>query len=444
VSEHSNDVLARVPTLAVEALHDVIVKRGLHNSGELLALVTPTQLSALFDLDLWKPPRPGEEEQFDAGRFGDWLGALVEAGPAIAAARLAAVDPALLVAGLSPHIVVFDAAVFSPGGEPSGADIVVNHGCERGLHLEFGGYVVIARNGDAWEPIVQFLIALDEQHHDVFARVMRACCGLSNSGFELDGLDDLPSAPEQTRFDLSVSRDQRRERLGYVAPLEARAFLEAARRVTDGPQRSPEGFRQPSLALVRHSDGDRSVEPVLFLANVLVSGCSVQRRSFTLREALDAVSATCSLGRECWPPDEVVPSDPVPLFQAGWRVLHREVAMTAAARLLEALASIHSSDQDLQIELYALRRELDRQRRAGTPWRASDRLDVLAQLDLPTWAALVALFDECPVLLANVQPPAGGGQAHTIDPSKFQFISGVEHIAAVQHFLASLADLLTR
>ena len=443
MAEHPNDALVRVPTLAAEVLLGVIVERGLHNSGELLALVTPAQLSALFDLDLWKPSRPGEEEQFDAGRFCDWLGALVDAGPAIAAARLAAVDPALLVAGLSPHVVVFDAAVFSPAGEPSGADAVLNHGRERGLHLELSGYIVIARDGDAWESIVPFLIALDEQHHDAFDRVMRACRALSNSGFELDGLDDLLPGTQQTRFDLSVSRDQRRQRLGYVAPLEARAFLEAARRVPDRPPRSQEGFRQPSLALVRHSDGDRSVEPVLFLANVLVSGCSVQRRSFTLREALDAVSATCNLGRECWSPDHAVPSDPVPLFQAGWRVLHRDVAMAAAARLLEALASIRSSDQDLQIELHALRRELERQRRAGTPWRAHNRLDVLAQLDLPTWAALAALFDECPVLLANVQPSAGP-RPHTVDPSKFQFVSGVEHIAAVDRFLASLTDLLTR
>jgi hypothetical protein len=77
----------------------------------------------------------------------------------------------------------------------------------------------------------------------------------------------------------------------------------------------------------------------------------------------------------------------------------------------------------------------------GTPWRAGV-LDVLAPLDLPTWAALVALLDECPVMLANVHSPAG--RPLTVDPSKFEFISRVEHMAAVQQFLACLTDLLTR
>lgn len=441
MTEDPNDVLARVPSLQPEVLHAAIVQRGLHKCGELLALVTPAQLSALFDLDLWTPPRPGEEEQFDAARFCDWLDALVDAGPANAAARLAAIDAALLVAGLSSNVAVFDAAVFSPDGESSGADAVLNQGRERGLHLEIGGFLVVARNDEGWESIVQLLIALDEQHHDAFRRVMRACCTLSNSGFERDGLTDLFADSEQARFDLSVSRKERRERLGYVEPLKARAFLEAARRMPDMRQRDQDDFGQPTLALVRRSDDDQTAEPVLFLANVLVSGCSVQRRSFTLREALDAVAATCSLGRECWSPDQPVPSDPVALFKAGWSILHRDVSMAVAAGLLGALGSIQSGDPDLQIELYVLRRELEKQRRMGTPWRAGV-LDVLAPLDLPTWAALVALLDECPVMLANVHSPAG--RPLTVDPSKFEFISRVEHMAAVQQFLACLTDLLTR
>ena len=443
MSEDRDDILARVPSLQPEVLHAAIVQRGLHDCGELLALVTPAQLSALFDLDLWKPPRPGEEEQFDAARFCDWLDALVDAGPAIAAARLAAIDPALLVAGLSPNVAVFDAAVFSPASEPSGAAAVLNHGRERGLHLDIGGFVVIARNGEAWESIVQLLIALDEQHHEVFRRVMRTCCTLSNAGFELDGLDELLSDGEQAQFDVSASREERRERLGYVAPLEARAFLEAARRAPDVPQLRQDDPGQPSLALVRRSEGEQSVEPVLFLANVLVSGCSVQRRSFALREALDAVSATCRLGRECWFAGQPAPTDPVPLFQAGWRVLHRDVSMAVAKRLLEALGSIQIGDKDLQIEHAALRRELEKQRRSETPWRVADRLDVLAQLDLPTWAALVALLDECPVMLANVNLQ-GRTRPHAVDPSAFTFIDGEEHIAAVRRFLDSLTDLLTR
>lgn len=71
-----------------------------------------------------------------------------------------------------------------------------------------------------------------------------------------------------------------------------------------------------------------------------------------------------------------------------------------------------------------------------------DRLDVLASLDLPAWAALTALFGECPVMLANVSTP-GDRQPHTLNPSAFQFIAESTHIAAIREFLRSLPELLT-
>ena len=60
--------------------------------------------------------------------------------------------------------------------------------------------------------------------------------------------------------------------------------------------------------------------------------------------------------------------------------------------------------QDLfQTELDALRIELSTCCRAGMPWRARDALDVIAILDMPAWAALLGLIDECPVLHAALR-----------------------------------------
>ena len=114
---------------------------------------------------------------------------------------------------------------------------------------------------------------------------------------------------------------------------------------------------------------------------------------------MDAVAATCNLGLECWPPASPPPfeHDLVTVFQVGWTVLYRDVSMTAADQLLDALDHVQSSDQDIQFGLRVLRRELHKAARAGTPWRACERLEALSTLDLPTWAALTALFDECPV-----------------------------------------------
>ena len=45
-----------------------------------------------------------------------------------------------------------------------------------------------------------------------------------------------------------------------------------------------------------------------------------------------------------------------------------------------------------------LRIAMMKQVQAGTPWRAEQSLDVIAILDQPAWAALVALIAECPVI----------------------------------------------
>ena len=175
-----------------------------------------------------------------------------------------------------------------------------------------------------------------------------------------------------------------------------------------------------------------------------MAGSSVQGRSFTPREASSAAAAICNLGLECWPQQwgASLDQDLVAAFRAGWTVLHRDVSMVTAQRLLDALDRVRTSDRDLQMGLIALRRELQKHRQAGTPWRASGRLDVLASLDLPTWAALVALLDECPVMLANVRP-SSGRRPHTVNPSEFQFIANAGDVAGVREFLGSLAERLT-
>jgi uncharacterized protein DUF6178 len=517
-----NPRLARaVPLLHPDVLHAVIEHCGLQDCGDLLALATPEQLLAVFDLDLWRANRAGADHHFDPERFCEWLEVLVEPGAATAAERLAKIDAALIVAGLSPSIRVFDPAVFSPQVEPTGADVISNAGRERGVHAEIGGYIVVARRTDAWDAIVDVLHALEEHEPGTFHRVMRGCRSLSHSGREIDGLDDLLTEAEQVRVDLSVSREERRDRQGFLPPEQARAFLLSTRHCAlDGdPPRDQLVFTAYRRALgamnagniraatecVQLQDHDPSVpadgasavntvmevlrtsgvftdthrallpggqhEPsslnavlnrylrrraaadaarvsqdqeLAFLANALIGGCSVQGRPFTRREAIDAVLATCNLGLVCWPQQWPASSTHslITVFQVGWTVLHRDVSMVAADRLIHVLDDVRCSDHDLQLGLYVLRRELHKQLQAGTPWRARRRLDVLATLDLPAWAALQAMFDECPVMLANVSA-SHGRRRHTLNPSEFQFIATAQHIAAVHDFLLSLPELLT-
>jgi Family of unknown function (DUF6178) len=215
-----------VPHLPPAILHRVVETCGLEDCGELVSLATPEQLSAIFDLDLWRSRQPGHEEDFDAARFAVWLEVLAESGAAFAAQRLAEIDTALVIAALAHHIAVFDPAAFLVS-DTDGA--VVGSDPREGLHCEVGGYIVAARNDECWDTIVAVLVALEEQHRDRFHHVMQACRRLSNSTPEADGFHDLLSDPAQDRFDLAFGRERRRDQQGYVTPAQSRAFLQSSR-----------------------------------------------------------------------------------------------------------------------------------------------------------------------------------------------------------------------
>jgi hypothetical protein len=192
-------------------------------------------------------------------------------------------------------------------------------------------------------------------------------------------------------------------------------------------------------------------EELAWLANALIAGCSIDGRAFTSSEAADAVVATCNLGLECWPragrdgpalPDDfLVGQDVVTVFQVGWTTLHDDVCAHAVSRLLDALASLPRHDLETEADLAALRATLGRHARAGTAWQARDALDVLATLDPPAWATLLALIAECPVALATIGA-AGRPRPRTVDPSAFVFISERAQIAAVHAFLDALPAAL--
>ncbi|MEP7270138.1 MAG: hypothetical protein ABI882_01475, partial [Acidobacteriota bacterium] len=362
---------------------------------------------------------------------------------------------------------------------------------------------------------------------------MSECRTLSNSDFEIDGLDDILGDGEQVMFDLAVDREGRREKQGYVTPAQARAFLQMARQIQRGGEAPPptnplarayfrsidnlttahageesglleEGLRalpasedttkavdavfdvllearilaQPPRALLGASgsqvarlgriqahmqfvlDRDQLAystrsEELAYLANTLMAGCSIQARPFTAQESMDAAVAVCNLGLENWSahwlPEEaialpgsfLVDHDLVSVFHLGWTVLHHDVRMYAAEQLIGVLKRMRCDDREIQADLDALRIEMVKHWRAGEPWRARDALDVIATLDMPAWAALLALIDECPALHAGVGA-SRNSRLLSINTSDFEFISENSQIASVREFMKSLPETLLR
>ena len=221
--------LARVvPRLAPETLHALVRNRGLDASSDLVAAATPEQLTAVFDIDLWRASQSGGDEQFDVDRFGEWVEALVDSDELLAARTIAALDEELVITGLSRYLRVLDPGSLLPTvsrEEAADFDMPVFTGLSR----EVGGYIVRARRTDAWDGIVMLLFALAEHYPDRFHGVMHGCRRLSNSKPEIDGLDNLLMEPEQVLHDVAAERDRRRSQQGYVTAADARAFLQTAR-----------------------------------------------------------------------------------------------------------------------------------------------------------------------------------------------------------------------
>jgi len=225
------------PHLAPETLHQLIRYRGLEACGALVTAATPAQLTSLLDLDLWRRT-PAGDEQFDLDRFGEWLEVLVDTGDSVAARTVAGFDRQLVIAGLSRYFRVFDPGTFEPTAssddEPTDRHEMMNSEPTADVpECEVGGYLVRARRTDAWDAIVTLLVTLDLEHNHYFHAVMQGCRDLSNSRPEIDGLDDLLTAPEQHLHDVSIERERRRSRHGYATQTDARAFLEMARQPSD-------------------------------------------------------------------------------------------------------------------------------------------------------------------------------------------------------------------
>jgi len=234
------DLPQAVPLLAPELLHQVIQRCGLESCGELLALATPAQLERVADLDLWRSAQPGLDEQFDARRFEVWLEALHECGAGVAARALTAFDVTLVAAGLADHVRIFDVAAVSPYVTTDGEQVSARREFGTEVALEIAGYRIVARRSDpSWDAIGDVLRALADEHGDYFHRVMRGCRTLSSAGREVDGLDDLLADSGQALYDLASGRDARRESRGFLPPHEARAFLQASRRVRLDAESAP-------------------------------------------------------------------------------------------------------------------------------------------------------------------------------------------------------------
>ena len=107
------------------------------------------------------------------------------------------------------------------------------------------------------------------------------------------------------------------------------------------------------------------------------------------------------------------------------------------------MADLRCDDADIRLGLQALRRTLEKQREAGTPWLARDAADVLAMLDMTAWISVLGLLDECPILPAALTAVLEG-RTTSVSPNAFEFISTTAQIGDIRLFMRTLPDILSR
>ncbi len=217
-----------VRSLDAQALVDLVRHVGLEDAGEIVALATPTQLEAIFDLDLWGSPRPGADEAFEPLRFGLWLEVLLDAGEAQAIEKLAAMDEDFLALAIAHHVHVLDLDAVARVAQSLDEDeqTRLDKALEEQPCEELEEFRIIAKDARTWEAVAALLVGLDRDHHALLRRLLeRVAAATSDEVDDEGGLYEVLTSGEMLEADVAGAREDRREREGYVAPSQAAAFL---------------------------------------------------------------------------------------------------------------------------------------------------------------------------------------------------------------------------
>jgi hypothetical protein len=226
------ELVAAVRELPAPVLGSLIDRVGLEDAGELVALASSDQLQGVFDQDLWRAAAPGEDERFQPERFALWLEIMQEGGEAFLIEQLCALPRDLLTLAVHGLVLVVDMdALAEQFFEPSPEQQRLERALEVPLFEEWEEFRLLARDPMRWDMVWAALLALDRDHHDVLRAILEQCCALSAEHIdENGGLYEVLTSAEMLEGDVAGDREDRRTGEGFVAPADARSFLELARR----------------------------------------------------------------------------------------------------------------------------------------------------------------------------------------------------------------------
>ncbi|HEY3356978.1 MAG TPA: DUF6178 family protein [Polyangia bacterium] len=330
-------LVTTVQGLAPRTLGALVNAIGLADAGEIVALATTEQLQRVFDEDLWRSARPGQDETFDPERFALWLEIMLEAGEELTARKLVELPEDLVTLALHRHVLVIniDELAVEMSGYEQDDDVLTmtEKALDSCLYHEIAEHRIISRRPDGWDAIVAVLTALDRDHHDYLQRLLERCCYVSSEWIEDNGgLYSVLTSEEMLETDAAADREDRRAREGFIAPSAAASFLSLARvtpleelekaRVSDPVTRAYFRSYQPAVAAAP-AGARRPAPPAPPAMTAAVLG------ELLKDELPDEARATLLLGGRAGA------ADPAALFRGALEELRAADADLAAPRMQE-------------------------------------------------------------------------------------------------------------
>ena len=234
---------ALIESLPARDLAQLCQRIGVGDAVHVMALAPAERLIQALDTSVWKTPRPGLSEVFDARELVEWVQAWLIIGEKFTAERLAAVPDADLTLYLSQLATVTTVAMwgFERSTEIGDLDRIY---ASSDHETTYGPYMASARRAEDWETLRG---ALDTLWSDAPERLLHLFGQLSG--------DESMLAPQRYREssndDIASARERGRENRGYVTASGARAFLGLAR----SPPKELAALSEYDLETRRHLAG---------------------------------------------------------------------------------------------------------------------------------------------------------------------------------------------
>lgn len=266
--------------LPAPALRRLVLAVGLEDAGELVALATFDQLREIFDEDLWRSARPGQDEDFDPMRFVAWLEVMLEGGEERLVARLSEFSKDFLVFVFSQLVQVVDVATLTAWSIDRRQADELEALLEAYESEELDGFLLFARRSWGWEAIWTTILGLDRYDARLLREVLELCAQATHeTAASAHGLARALRGDERLREEARAAREERRSERGYVSAADARAFLALASKPLEAPEEDgitrahlraldPEAAAMSAHARVRSSGDRRSLRRLLVDAGV--------------------------------------------------------------------------------------------------------------------------------------------------------------------------------